>query len=71
MPYIVEYWHKTGYKQLPYTVRNSKAELVKEVEDMNKNLDKEITRFLPVKEKYRIKKIRNCDVKEKVNEHNV
>jgi hypothetical protein len=63
MPYIIEYYHKTSYKELPYTVKNSKAELLKEVEEMNRTVDKEVTRFLPVKEKYRVKKIKNGDRK--------
>lgn len=68
MPYIIEYYHKTGYKELPYTVNSSKSVLQKEVDEMNKSLDKETTRFLPVKDKYRVKKIRNSDVKKKANE---
>jgi hypothetical protein len=65
MPYIVEYWHKTRYKELPYTVSKDKASLQKEVDKLNNSLDKEITKLIPVKVKYRIKKIRNSDVKEK------
>lgn len=68
MPYVIEYYHKTGYKVLPYTVSKDKASLKKEVDQMNSSLDKEVTRLLPVKVKYRIRKIKNGDVKEKVNE---
>jgi len=67
MPYIIEYYHKTGFKELPYTVSNSKEKLLKEVEEMNRSMDPNVTRLLPVKVKYRVKKIKNSDVKEKDN----
>lgn len=61
--YLIEYYDKRSYKELPhYTIKASKKEVQEEVNDLNSNVSKEVLKTLPVKYKYRLKKVkRNKD----------
>jgi hypothetical protein len=70
--YVIEVWNgKWGYQEIARTKRPEKHILETEVEDLNKNVPPEQLRLMPVRVKYRVKKIKNfkstkndCDIKE-------
>lgn len=58
--YIIEVWNgKWGYQEIARTKRAEKHILMAEVEDLNKNVDPEQLRMMPISVKYRVKKIKN------------
>ncbi len=57
--YGIEVWEKNKSIELESTKRATKGDLEAEVEELNKLVTKEQAKFLPVKYKYRVKKIKN------------
>lgn len=56
--FIIEVWHKGNWEELPSTLAPSKKKLVKEVEELNELVPKEVLRLLPVSKRYRVKKVK-------------
>lgn len=56
--YIVEYFERGKWRELPRTLSDSKQAVEDVVEEMNGRVDPEVVKFLPVKYKYRYKKVK-------------
>lgn len=56
--YIVEYFERGKWRELPRTLSASKQSVEDVVEEMNGRADPEVVRLLPVKYKYRFKKVK-------------
>jgi hypothetical protein len=57
--YIIEVFDRKKWRELKTTLSSTKSNLEEEVKELNKLVTKEQLKFLPVKEKYRVKKIKN------------
>lgn len=63
MPFCVEAYDKSGWKIIKNTIRNTKEEVEKEKLSLLAWVGTEGDRFIPVKERFRIKKLRTKEAK--------
>lgn len=57
--FAIEVWEKGSWKELKNTRKASKKDLTEEVTELNKIIDQEQLKFIPFKNKYRVKKVKN------------
>jgi hypothetical protein len=57
--FIIEYYERTKWRPIKRTLNVSKKETQELLDEMNNSVDPETIKFLPVKQKYRIKKVKN------------
>ena len=62
--YIIEVFERKKWRLLKNSINTTKNDLEKEVEELNSLVPKEYLKFLPVKEKYRVRKIKNSQGKQ-------
>ena len=65
MPYIVEYFERNKWRPIKRTLCPSKKEVEAIVNEMNNLVPPEQIRLLPIKERYRFRKVKS---KEFINE---
>jgi len=56
--YVIQVFTKSDYVDLPSTLKPSKKVVQEEVDELNSNVSKDTLRVLPVKYKYRCKKVK-------------
>ena len=56
--FIIEFFERNKWRPIKRTLRSSKKELEDLVQEMNTSVNEESIRLLPVKEKYRIRKVK-------------
>ena len=62
--YIIEVFERKKWRVLKTSLSATKSDLEAEVEELNSLISKEQLKFLPVKEKYRVRKIKSSQGKQ-------
>ena len=62
--YIIEVFERKKWRVLKTSVSATKTHLEEEVEELNKLISKEQLKLIPVKEKYRVRKIKGSQGKQ-------
>jgi len=62
--YIIEVFERKKWRVLKTSLSATKSDLEAEVEELNNLISKEQLKFLPVKEKYRVRKIKSSQGKQ-------